>query len=82
VTKAESPAVPSELKTITSFDVFVEPAVYELRSLEAAMKVLTYDGLMLPDSTTITLFPSWRRMIIVQKHIPRTGVVCTVGVRS
>jgi len=78
VSKAESPAVRFELKTISSFGVFPEP----VRSLEVVTKVLMYDGLKLLDPTVVTLFLDWRRMIIMQKHIPRTGLVCAVGVRS
>jgi len=43
VSKVESSTVHFEVKTISSFGVFMEPAVYELRSLEVAMKLLTYD---------------------------------------
>jgi hypothetical protein len=77
--KVESSTVRLELKTISSFCVFVEPAVYELCSLdcpfEAVLKLLKYDGLALPDPTTVVLSRSCRRMVIMQKAIPRTGLV-------
>jgi len=82
VSKVESSTVRFELKTMSSFGEFVEPAVYELFSLEAALKLLTYDGLVFPDPTTVVLLRSWRRMIIMQKEIPRTGLVYVVEVRS
>ena len=76
VSKVESSTVCFELKTMTSFGEFVEPRWDELCSLEAVLKLLTNDGLELPDPATVVLLRSWRRMIIMQKEIPRTGLVC------
>jgi len=77
VSKVESSTVRFGLKTISSFGAFTEPEVYEFCSLEAVLKLLAYDadGLVLPDPTTVVLFLSWRRMIIMQKAIPRMGLV-------
>lgn len=71
--KVESSTVLFELKTMSSFGAFAEPEVYELCSLEAVLKL--YGGLELPDPTTV-VFRSWRRMVIIQKEIPRIGFVC------
>ena len=76
--KVESSTVRFELKTMSSFGVLTEPEVYELCSLEAVLKL--YGGLEFPDPTTVAVPRSWRRMIIMQKEIPRMGLVCVMRV--
>jgi len=82
VSKVGSLTVRFELKTISSFGAFGEPAVSGLCSLGATLKLLTHGGLALPNPITAALFRSWRRMIIMQKEIPRTGLVCAVGMMN
>ena len=78
--KVVSSTVRFELKTMSSFCTFVEPAVYELCSLEAVLKL--NGGLEFPDATTVVWLRSWRRMIIMQKEIPRTGLVWVTRIMS
>jgi len=78
--KVESSTVRFELKTMSSFGALTEPEAYELCSLEAVLKL--YGGLELPDPTTVVVPRSWRRMIIMQKEIPRIGLVCVMRVMS
>jgi len=72
----ESSTVRFELKTMSSFGAFAEPEAYELCSLEAVLKL--YGGLEWPEPTTVDVLRSWRRIIIIQKEIPRTGLVCVM----
>ena len=83
--KAESKVVLSmvclELKTMGSFCVFVEPVQCEFSlscSPEPALKLLKYDGLELPDPIVVPLSRSCNRIVIMQKAIPRTALVCMV----
>ena len=48
--------------------------------LAVAFKSPRYDGLGFPGPTRVVFFQGWRRIIIIQKEIPRMGSVCVVGV--
>lgn len=76
--KVELSTVRFGLKTMGSCGMF-EESDCELCSLEAVLKLPTYDCLGVSDPITVFLSRSWRRMIIMQKEIPRTGLVCVAG---
>ena len=75
----ESSTVCFELKTMISFRTSMWPAVYDEGPPEGALMSLRYDDLALPDPTTVA-FLRWSRMVIMQKEIPRMGLVCIVRV--
>jgi hypothetical protein len=80
VSKVESPTVCFELKTMILFRMSMWPAVYDEGPPEGASTSLRYDDLALPDPTTVAFLRSWSRMVIMQKEIPRMGLVCIVRV--
>ena len=71
-----------ELDAVSSFGVFSEPAVCKPCSLVAVLKLPRYDGFAFPDLIMAILSRSWRRIMIIQKEIPRIGLLCIVGALS
>ena len=58
--------------------MFMEPAAYAACPLEAALTLLKHGSSALSDPTTVVFPRSWRRMVIMQKEIPRIGLVYIV----